>query len=312
MPLDADAKALMDAMLSAGPLPWDLTPVEARKQMEQAPKAPMPEVAVANIENRTIPGPDSEIPVRIYTPNGAAPASGHPVLVFFHGGGWVIGSLDSHDGQARALADLAKCVVVSVDYRLAPEDRFPAAAEDCYAATQWTHDNAKSLGVDASKIAVGGDSAGGNLAAVVPLMARDRGGPPLVFQLLVYPVTDFDRDNASMQRNGEGYFLTRAAMIWFDDHYAPEAEQRNHEYAAPLRAKDASGLPAALVITAEFDPLCDEGEAYAKKLEAAGVEVTYSPYDGVFHGFFGMVGLMAKAGQAQEEAAAALRGAFGS
>ena len=137
MPLDADAKALMDAMLSAGPLPWDLPPVDARKQMEQAPKAPMPEVAVANIENRTIPGPDSEIPVGIYTPNGAAPASGHPVLVFFHGGGWVIGSLDSHDGQARARADLAKCVVVSVDYRLAPEDRFPAAAEDCYAAPQW-------------------------------------------------------------------------------------------------------------------------------------------------------------------------------
>ncbi|MCH2170369.1 alpha/beta hydrolase [Myxococcota bacterium] len=312
MPLDPDAAALLEAMTNTGaPAPWDLSPEEARRQMDEASGLPIPEVAVAKVENRTIPGPDGEVPVRIYTPEAEPGSTGLPVLVFFHGGGWVIGSLDSHDGACRLLASRAGCLVVSVDYRLAPEHRFPAAPEDCYAATRWVAEHAAEIGGDASRIAVGGDSAGGNLAAVVPLMARDRGGPELVLQVLVYPVTDFDRDTGSMQRNAEGYYLTRQAMVWFDDHYAPEPEQRANPYAAPLRASDLRGLPPALVITAEFDPLCDEGDEYARALESAGVPTTWTCYGGVFHGFFSMVGMVAKADEAQDQVAAALRGAFG-
>ena len=311
MPLDPDAAAILEAMTNTGmPLPWDLPPAEARKQMEEAPRLPVPEVAVGRIVDRTIPGPDGEIPIRIYTPEGEPDGAASPALVFFHGGGWVIGSIESHDGTARALVRDGRCVVVSVDYRLAPEHPFPAAPDDCAAATRWVAENAAEIGVDPARIAVGGDSAGGNLAAVVAQMLRDQGGPALVFQLLVYPVTSFDRNTPSMVRNAEGYFLTRDAMLWFDGHYAPDAEQRANPYAAPLLAADLSGLPPALVITAELDPLCDEGEAYAGKLSKAGVPVTHTQYTGVFHGFLGMAGLIAKASEAQREAGEALRRAF--
>ena len=179
--------------------------------------------SIVRIENRTVPGPAGQIPVRIYTPVGTAP---FPVLVYFHGGGWVIGNLDTHDGICRSLANRVGCLVVSVDYRLAPEHRFPAAPEDCYAATRWLAEHAGSLGGDKGRIAVGGDSAGGNLAAVVALMARDRGGPKLAFQLLVYPATDTDFETRSYRENSEGYFLTRADMVWFWNHYAPRDEDR--------------------------------------------------------------------------------------
>ena len=310
MPLDPDAAAILDAMTQSGaPLPWDLPPTLARKAMEEA-SLPLPEIAMEKISDRTIPGPVGELPVRIYTPEGEPDGDAFPVLVFFHGGGWVIGSIESHDGMARALARDGRCVVVSVEYRLAPEDPFPAAADDCAAATRWVAENAALIGVDPARIAVGGDSAGGNLAAVVPQMFRDADGPALVFQLLIYPVTGFDRDAGSFIRNAEGYFLTRDAMLWFDGHYVPDAEQRANPYAAPLLAKDFSGLPPALVITAEFDPLCDEGEEYAAKLSQAGVPVTHTQYTGVFHGFFGMAGLIEKATAAQREVGEALRGAF--
>src|SRR5213078_1916119 len=203
------------------------------------------------------------------------------------------------------------CLVVSVDYRLAPEHRFPAAPEDCYAATRWLAEHAGSLGGDKGRIAVGGDSAGGNLAAVVALMARDRGGPKLAFQLLVYPATDTDFETRSYRENSEGYFLTRADMVWFWNHYAPRDEDRRNPYAAPLRAASLRGLPPALVITAEFDPLRDEGEAYGARLRDAGNQVLVKRYPGMIHGFFGMGTLLTQARTATKEAAGALRAAFG-
>jgi acetyl esterase len=222
----------------------------------------------------------------------------------------VIGSLETHDGSCRELANRVGCVVVSVDYRLAPEHRYPAAAEDCFAATNWVAENAAALGVDPKRIAIGGDSAGGNLAAAVALMARDRSGPALRHQLLIYPVTDADFTCASYRENAEGYLLTTKAMEWFWGHYVPDAVLRKEAYAAPLQAKDLAGLPPAFVITAEYDPLRDEGEAYAKRLQQAGVRTTLRRYDGAIHGFFAM-GLLAEVARtAVADAVAALRSAL--
>jgi acetyl esterase len=230
-----------------------------------------------------------------------------PALVYLHGGGWVIGSLDSYDATCRELAEGAGCVVVSVDYRLAPEHRYPAAPQDCFAAVKWVAANAGSLGADARRLAVGGDSAGGNLSAVVAQMARDQGGPAIRFQLLIYPVTDADFTRRSYVDNAEGYLLTTASMHWFWDHYLPEREKRAEPYACPLRAADLAGLPPAWVCTAEFDPLRDEGEAYAKRLQHAGVSTTLTRFDGLIHGFISM-GLVAPRAQAAiDEAVAALR-----
>ncbi len=232
------------------------------------------------------------------------------MLVFFHGGGWVIGDLETPDGTCRALANRAGCVVVSVDYRLAPENKFPAAPQDTYAATQWVAANAASIHVDPARIAVGGDSAGGNLAAVTAQMARDRGGPRLVFQLLVYPVIDGACDTASYRDNAEGYLLTKDMMRWFWNHYVRDAEDLFNPIASPLRARSLKGLPPALVQTAEFDPLRDEGEAYAAQLKQAGVPVRLTRYNGMIHGFFGMASVMDRAKTAIDEAGAALRSAF--
>ena len=266
-----------------------------------------PPETVAHVEDRTIPGPAGQIPVRIYTPTGRPP---FPLLVYFHGGGWVIGNLETHDGVCRALTNAAACIVVSVDYRLAPEHPFPAAPEDSYAATQWVAANAAAIGGDPTRIAVGGDSAGGNLTAVVALVARDRGAPPLCFQLLVYPVTDAACDTASYRDNADGYFLTRDMMGWFWNHYAAQRSARENPYASPLRAASLKGLPPALVITAEFDPLRDEGEAYAARLRDAGVAAQLTRYDGMIHGFFGMGSMLDQAKTAIAQAAAALRSAF--
>ncbi len=262
---------------------------------------------VAKVEDRTIPGLAGEIPVRIYTPEGSGP---FPVLVFFHGGGWVICNLDTHDGSCRNLAKGAGCVVVSVDYRLAPEHKFPAAVEDCYAATKWVAEHAAEINGDPGRIAIGGDSAGGNLTAVVAQLARDQGGPRLVFQLMIYPATQFGAQTTSMKENSEGYFLTKADMDWFEGHYLNSKEDRLNPLASPMLAKDLSGLPPALIITAEYDPLRDEGEQYGQKLREAGVLVTISRYDGMIHGFFGMTGIIDKAHDAVAEASQALRKAF--
>jgi len=311
VPLDPAAKALMDAMDQAFPQVETMTGAEARAHVKRmvASLATDPE-AVARVENRSVPGPDGPVPVRIYWPQTAPPAP-LPALVYFHGGGWVICDLDTHDPTCRAITNNVGCVVVSVDYRLAPEHKFPAAAEDAYTATLWAAGNATDLGVDATRIAVGGDSAGGNLTAAVALMARDRHAPELVFQLMVYPVTDIvAMDTPSHRDNGEGYFLTTAAMEWYRRQYLTDLSEASHPYASPLHADDLSGLPPALVITAELDPLRDEGEAYASRLLASGVPAVASRYDGVFHGFFSLGTLLDAAKQANEEAYAALREAF--
>lgn len=308
MPLDPQARAFLDQISAMGGLPLSAMGVEgARQAMELLSTMRAAPAPVASAVDRRIPGPGGEIPVRIYTPNGTAP---FPLLVYFHGGGWVLGSLETHDGICRELANGAGCVVVSVDYRLAPEHRYPAAAEDCYAATRWAAANAGELGADPKRLAVGGDSAGGNLAAVVPQMARDRGGPPIVFQLLIYPATDSACDAPSQRENADGYLLTYADMLWFWGHYLGDSTKGAEPYASPLRAARVNGLPPALVITAEFDPLRDEGEHYAKRLEEAGVPARLSRYHGMIHGFFGMGQMMDQGNAAVREACGNLKLAF--
>ncbi len=288
MELDPQMKAILDTIAAAGGKPFNaLTPAEARaaiKLMAQVFGGAAEQMA--KVDDRRIPGPAGEIPVRIYTPEGAA-AKG--VLVYFHGGGWVIGDIGTHDDVCRSLAKGAGCVVVSVDYRLAPEHKFPAGPEDCYAAVKWVAQNATALGVDANRIAVGGDSAGGNLAAVIAQMARDRGGPKIAFQLLIYPATDWSKESASQREfTQDGYILSRGDMVWFYDHYMTSAADKTNPYFSPACAKSLAGLPPAFVLTAAIDPLRDEGEAYAEALRKAGVAVTAKRYPGVCHGFIMM------------------------
>ncbi|MGD0074443.1 MAG: alpha/beta hydrolase [Candidatus Binataceae bacterium] len=307
MPLDEQSRTLLD-QLNKLPGFHTLSPAEARRMMDEMLQTKGEPEPVGNVENRSIPGPSTDIPVRIFTPNGAGP---FPVLVYFHGGGWVVGSLDAWDAACRMLTNAIECVTVSVGYRLAPEHKFPKPAEDCYAATQWVADNAASIGGDPARIAVGGDSAGGNLAAVVALMARDHGKPRLAFQLLVFPVTDSAMDTASFKECADGYLLTREGMEWFWKQYARDNADRVHPYASPIRAQNLRGLPPALVITAEFDPLRDEGEAYAARLRQAGVPAVATRYDGTIHGFFLMSSQLDQGKKAVAEAVAALRKAFG-
>jgi acetyl esterase len=264
-----------------------------------------PDVAALD---RTIPGPAGPIPMRVYTPRDAHGAL--PVLVFFHGGGFLAGSLDSHDGTARELCSRAGCVVVSVDYRLAPEHPYPAAVDDCHAALAWARANAAEIQGDPSRIAIGGDSAGGNLCAAVALMNRDRGGPPPALQLLVYPCVDSACESPSITANGAGYMLTADAMRWMWATYMGADGDHDDPYVAPIRAKSLGGLPPAVVITAEFDPLRDEGEAYGRALARAGVPTTVSRYAGQIHGFFSMYALAPQARVATAQAARSLRSAF--
>jgi acetyl esterase len=307
MPLDPQAKALLDQM---PPMP-DFSTLDLaliRAGMSAGVLTTGEPEAVARVENRTIPGPAGEIPVRVYTPAGPGP---HPGLVYFHGGGFVLCNLDTHDGICRSLANAAGCVVVSVDYRLAPEHPYPAGPEDCYAATQWVAKNGSELGIDVGRLAIGGDSAGGNLTAVTALLARDRGGPALRFQLMVYPVTDCAFDTPSYRENAEGYFLTTGMMRWFWEKYLTNPAEAGEAYASPLRAANLANLPPGLCITAGYDPLRDEGEAYAARLREAGVDVRTTRYAGMFHGFLGMTAQLDKAREAVAEAAAALRSALG-
>lgn len=306
MPLDPEVRDYLDRLAAAAVPPvTELAPAEARRNTEAAAAGLFgPVEPVAAVVDRTLPGP---IRVRIYEPPGDERDRG--VLVFFHGGGFVTGSLDSHDGVCRALAAATPCVVVAVDYRLAPEHRFPAAVEDAWAATAWVAEHAASLGADPARIAVGGDSAGGTLAAVVALRARDR-GLPLALQLLVYPVCDLACDTVSYRELADGYGLTAAAMAWYRDHYLGPAGDRADPEASPLRASELAGTAPALVLTAEYDPLRDEGEAYAARLRDAGVPVTLVRYDGVIHGFYRMPAAIGRARDALAASAAALHSAF--
>jgi acetyl esterase len=271
-----------------------------------SPAAP----AVAESKLMIFPGPASPIAVRAYRPQGAKPDEVLPALVYFHGGGWVIGDLDTHDVVCRQLANGARCAVFSVDYRKAPEHRFPGAVEDCIAAVRHVAAGAASLKVDAARIAVGGDSAGGNLAAVVALAARDAGGPVLALQMLVYPATDQRMGHPSIDGNGEGYLLTKSAMQYFGGHYLPVEKDKLDWRASPLLAKSLAGVAPAYVITAGFDPLVDEGRAYAERLAKEGVEVAYLDYPDMIHGFLLMGGVLDTANQAVADCCMRLREAF--
>jgi acetyl esterase len=308
MPLDPQAKVLIDLIEGTGDfaLTPDSDPQELRA-LYNALRAPST-IELASVEDRTITGPAGAIPVRIYRPEGDDPK---PVIVYYHGGGWVIGGLDTHDGCCRAFASSVDAVVVSVDYRLAPEHPFPAPLEDALTALAWVHSHPGELGADTARIAVAGDSAGGNLAAVVAQLARDEGGPPLCFQLLIYPVTDHEFDSASMRDNAEGYFLTRAAMQWFYSHYLTHPSEGADPRVSPVRASDLSGLPPAFVITAEFDPLRDQGVAYATAMRDAGIPVAGRTYEGMFHGFISMIDWVEAGKVAFDDAVAAVRAAFG-
>jgi acetyl esterase len=300
----------LEAMQSLGLRPIEaMNPAEARAQMEatsQSRKAePLP---VARIEERTIPGPAGPIRVRLYWPNASGAVPG---IAYYHGGGHVIGSLDTHDLIARNLCAGAAALVVSVDYRMGPEHRFPAAVEDSFAALEWLHGNAASLGVDPSRLGVHGDSAGANLAAVVALMARDAGAPKLRLQSLVYPVGDYTLKSASYDKFAEGYgLLTRAAMVWFQEHYLRSLADAEDWRASPIKAASLTGVAPAIVVTAECDVLHDDGERYAEALRRADVAVEYREYQGMIHGFFGMVPIIDDAMNAQRVVAAAFARAF--
>ena len=285
----------------------ELEPTQARELSAMFKHLSHDSEAIAKVENYTIAGPVVEIPLRIYTPEAIAP---FPLLVYFHGGGWVIGDLETVDSICRTLANQANCVVVSVDYRLAPEHKFPAALEDAYAATKWVAQNASDLNGDKTRIAVAGDSAGGNLAAAVALMARDRGEPPLVYQLLIYPATQYNANTESYRQNGEDYLLTTDDMTWFWNHYLAREADGNNSYASPLLESNLSNLPPTLILTAEFDPLRDEAEAYAVRLQDAGVSVKSSRYDGTIHGFVNMAKMLSQGQEALAEAGAELASAF--
>jgi acetyl esterase len=305
MPLDLQVRAFLEELKQQGAPPFSaLTPQQAREAVVADVVNWDPPEPVSLIEERSVPGPRGAIPIRVYVPFGSGP---FPVLVYYHGGGWVLCDISTHQGICTTIANAAGCVVVSVDYRLAPEHKYPAAAEDAYAVLQWVAENAARLQGDPRRVAVAGDSAGGNLAAAACLMARDRAGRQPTLQLLIYPVTDCSFDTPSYRENAEGYGLTLDDMQWFWGHYLTREEDGRQPYASPLRAADLSGLPPALVLTAEYDPLRDEGEAYAARLRQAAVQVSLVRYEGLIHAFIHRTNRFDKARAAVADMAAALR-----
>jgi acetyl esterase len=308
MAIDPQVQAFLDELnsLHAPPL-HTLTPEEARAAVAADAGALGPAEPVARIQDRPVPGPGGEIPVRIYTPQGQGPFG---VFVYYHGGGWVLGDIATHDNLCCQITNAVNCIVVSVDYRLAPEHKYPAAVDDAYAATRWVFDSAETFAGDPARVAVGGDSAGGNLAAAVCLMARDRAAFQPVLQVLIYPITDYNLNTPSYLENADGYLLTRDTMRWFWQCYLDREEDACQPYACPLRAEDLRGLPSALVITAEYDPLRDEGEAYAARLREAGAPVTLARYEGMIHAFVRRTAQFDKARAAVHEITEALKEAF--
>lgn len=313
-PLDESTRAVLELLNADGAVRMhEGTPEAAREMIETMVHLidePGPEVD--SVEDTAVPGPAGNVPVRVYRPEGSGRTPG--LLVFFHGGGFVIGSPNTHDTQCRYLCKHAGVVVVSVDYRLAPEHPHPAAIEDCYAALLWTAGNGELLGADTSRLAVGGDSAGGNLSAVICQEARDKGGPAISFQLLWYPsVAAKNEDNfakGSMKECSEGYFLDRPTMEWFYGHYVPDDMDRADPRVAPLETEDLSGLPPAFVLTAGYDPLRDGGRDYARRMREAGVRVDYSCYETTIHGFINMTKAVPVAMEALAESARKLGAAL--
>jgi len=310
--LDPQARALLDRLQRAGVQPLrGLSAPDARRMYRES-RAPLAASApeVAETRELRIPGPADAIPARYYRAFGAEAGAPLPGFVYFHGGGWVCGDLDTHDVVCRGIANHARCALVAVDYRLAPEHKFPAAVEDAVAAVQWVAKNAASLAIDPERLVVGGESAGGNLAAVAAIAARDAGGPALAMQVLVYPATDLGLVTGSHERLAEGYLLTRDSMLWYRGHYLRDERDVADWRASPLRAPDLSRLPHAYVITAGFDPLLDEGKAYAERLIDAGVRVTYECFEGQIHAFLPMGGVIAAANHAIYRIGQAMRSHF--
>lgn len=310
MPPHPQAATFLDQFSQLNAPPMESLPIDVtRRALILASTVKMAPAKLAKIETRMIAGPDGQpLKIRIYWPAGTGPFG---ACLYFHGGGWVLNNIDTHDDLVQRLAEASGCVFVSVDYRLAPEHKYPAALEDSYAALNWVAANAKDLNIDPTRIAVSGDSAGGNLAAATCLMARDRGGPAVAFQVLIYPITDCDFERASYQENADGYFLTKSQMQWFWKHYVDSVAQMCEPYASPLRAASLQGLPAALILTAEFDPLRDEGEAYAAALRNAGVPVEMTRYDGMIHAFLKRVDQFDTAVVAIQEIGRALKHQLG-
>ncbi len=307
MALDEEATKLLGPLLEAGlPRMAEISPTQLRAMYALAPKSDGEDVT--RVIDLKLPGPAGPLPLRIYYPKGPGP---HPVTLYLHGGGWVVGNIELHDGSCRALTNASDVAIASLDYRLAPEAPYPAATEDSYAALLWLVANAAEHNLDPARIAVAGDSAGGNISAAICLMVRDRGGPQIRHQLLIYPATHHGFDFESYKTYADdGGLLSTEMMIWFWGHYLEKAADGDEVYASPLRAKDLSGLPPATVITAEHDPLRDEGELYAKRLIESGVETVLTRYSGMFHGFFAMASLLTKARAATNQAGAALRSAL--
>ena len=313
MSVHPQCQAILDAIANSdGPTVFDTRdPDEARLLYAASTDAFAPPTpALRTVENRTIPSDAMDVPVRIYTPEAEAGPNGLPALLFLHGGGWVFGDLDTHDALCCILAHEAGCIIVSVDYRLAPEYKFPAALNDSLAALDWVAANAAQFGGDAFSLAIGGDSAGANLAAAACQVARDKGGPPIVFQLLIYPAVDFTADMTSPRGNAAGFGLSDQAIAWMRECYLNDPFDATDPRASPAMAKDLKGLPPALIQTAEFDPLHDEGKAYAEALRAAGGTAIHINYPGMIHGFMRMGAMVDDAAVAIGDAAKALRGIF--
>ncbi len=310
--LDPQAKAYLELLSSLGAPPMHtLSAPQARFAYKKARAVAQPAPPeVGSVTSLAAEGPAGLIPLRYYRPLGSAPADALPALVYLHGGGWTIGDLDTHDVVCRELCNRGACAVVSVDYRLAPEHKFPAAVDDTLAAVRWVAAHAKDLHIDTTRLAVGGDSAGGNLATVAALTLRDGGGPALVLQLLIYPATDFRCTAPSHERNGSGYLLTKESIAYFSNNYLRGPQDVTDWRASPLLAPSLRGLPPAFVLTAGYDPLKDEGEQYAQALRAAGVAVESVCYDAQIHGFITMSKLIDQANDAFDRCALALRGAF--
>jgi acetyl esterase/lipase len=310
MALHPQCKTFLDMLASAGGKPLEqLSPAEARMVARSLIDFGGPEEPVAEVKDRGIPSRTGPIPLRVYRP---VMEETLPALVYFHGGGCVIGDLDTHDRLCRSLANAAGCVVIAVSYPLAPEYQYPAAMVDAYAATKYVAEHPGVFGIDPNRIAVGGDSAGGTLATVVALMARDRGGPPLKFQLLIYPLVDWYDESPSMQEYSKDHFLTLDSMNWFTENFLPNRDAGLEPTASPMNATSFQGLPPAMIITAECDPLRDQGEAYARKLQDAGVAVELKRYEGMIHPFFQFAGVLDTAKVAMADAASAVRAGLGS